>query len=579
MTTSTTLLPPVRPIARPVEAPPWWRRPRRRPRPDLRRLVRRVLVRSVVAALLLALAMVGWLGVRAAMAVSALVGARPALQDVTGALAGGDRDTVLRSADEVRAAVGRAHDLVDEPVWRTAEHLPWIGTRLHAVRATAQAADILATDALGPVVTLADTLWFGPYDEGDGFTELLQATELRGDVETVADAVVRADAAVAGVTTDLVVPELSAAFAQGLAALEQAADVAVGLGPGLDVMLDISGYPEETTTAVVVLDDSAARPLGGEIERVYLLPVERGTVQRMTVLDVPAVRAAAAAGPTFTAAAAGPQAALLTTPDVTRLGAAADAGAALADGVAAVAGVTPRTVVLVTPEGLDLVHAPAAGDAGASLAQTVADAPPEQRGALLDEGVRTVVHDVLALRAAADATALAVGDAVVSGELRVWSADRGLQEDLAPMRGGGGLPGGPDLTVTVTADDAGAPSGLAPQHVTTATGQCGALWTRRSEAVLTVAMADVPDAPEGAAPPRLLVGLPRGATVLGVEGPDGALPHEVLDLPGQQLLAVTPAGAGEVSVRLAGGTRSLEGVDVVTRGGLPAAEEGSFTCG
>lgn len=578
MTTSTTLLPPVRPVARPVEAPPWWRR-RRRPRPDRRRLVRRVLVRSVVTVLLLALALAGWLGVRAAMAVSTLVGARPALQDVTGALSGGDRDTVLRSADEVRAAVGRAHDLVDEPVWRTAEHLPWLGSRLHAVRAAAEAADILATDALGPAVALADTLWFGPYDEGDGFTELLQATELRGDVETVADAVVRADAAVDGVTTDLVVPELSAAFAQGLAALEEAADVAVGLGPGLDVMLDVTGYPEETTTAVVVLDDRVPRPLGGEIERVYLLPVERGTVQRMTVLDVPAVRAAAAASPAFTGAAAGPQAALLAAPDVTRLSVAADAGAALADGVAAVAGAAPRTVVLVTPEGLDLVHAPAAGDTGAVLSEALAAAPAEQRGALLDEGVRTALHDVLALRAAADETALAVGDAVVSGELRVWSADRRLQEDLASMRGGGGLPGGSDLTVTVTADDAGAPRLLAPQRLTTATGQCGALWTRRAEAVLTVTMVDVPEAPEGAVPPRLLLGLPRGAAVLGVEGPGGAVPHELLDLGGHRLLVVAPAAAGDVSVRLAGGRHSLESLDVVTRGGVPTAEEGSFSCG
>ncbi|WP_066581824.1 hypothetical protein [Cellulomonas timonensis] len=561
------------------------------------RLVRRALLGSA-AALVLTLV---WVGVRGALAVSAVMDAAPAIADVATTLSDGPTPQVLESVDDVRAAVDRARAHVGDPVWTAAQHLPVIGERLESIRAAVTAADILSDDALGPVVALSQFVSFGPFDEdGEGFTSLVEAGELDDDLTHIADAVLRAHAELDGISTDLFVPIASDPFAEAVAHMEDAADVASVLSPAVQAMLVLNGYGRDTATLVVFLDDRSARPLGGTVERIMEVHATNGRVTSVEAVDATAVMAAANASEAMTTAAAGAQAPLLTDrpSDVAQLATTADAAAALRAGVAAALGRDAGAVVFLTSTGVDALaqaqpqavaeepDAPAAPGLTAALTA----AAPEARAELIDAAAASSVVDVLGLTARADLLALAVRDAVVGGGLRLWFAASDVQAPLAASRGGGGLPAttSQGTPVTVTADSGGSPSTPTVGTVSQASGTCGAPWSKRPESEVRVEL--VPSAPgtdpAPAVAPRILVGMPRDARVSGITDARGStLASRVLDLDSQRVLLVEtaqpgagPAGVTELRVRVAGRAGQAPRLDVVVRGGAPAPDQGTFSC-
>jgi len=330
-----------------------------------------------------------WIGSRVAGAVGALLDARPAMEDLATSLREGPTPTVLESALEVRGAVGRAHRNVGDPVWRAAEVLPGVGDRLHAVRAAVTAADVLAQDALDPIVSLVGSVSFGPYPErGEGYAALVEAKELSDDLAAIADALTRAHAELADVrTTDLFVPAVSEPFGDALATIEEASEVASVLLPGVDAMLSLSGYTGETTSLVVVLDDRQPRALGGAIEAAYAVTTEFGAIRDVERVDAAALAAgsAAEASPSVPGAAE-------------RLRAAGEA----------LTGAPPDAVLLLTPAGVDrlwrLDPSPDVEGLAAVLPSmaALAAADPVTRDMAIDTATVAAIRSVLGLTPRAD---------------------------------------------------------------------------------------------------------------------------------------------------------------------------------
>lgn len=564
------LLPPVRPVARPID------RVRRvrggsGPAPGRRRRAGSILLRSLLLAVVLVVAALAWVGVRGAMAVSALLDAQPALQDVATSLASSPTPTVLTSVEEVQGATARARALVSDPVWSLVQGVPVLGPQLEAVRGAVTAADVLAADALHPAVTLAGTVRTGPFGEGEGYAALVAASEVEGELEAVALAVLEARSHVAGVTADVAVPGLSSQVADALSALDELADIAAVVSPGLRGLLVVAGQDPGATAVVVLAPD--ARPLGGAVERVLLVEAAGGEVERMTPLDPAAVVAAAQASPAFAAAAQAEQALLAGRPaELASLTSTAGAGAALHDGVAAVTGTAPRAVLFLTPAGLD-----ALGGARQPLTDVLAGVAAEERAAVLDAAADAAVRSSLALRGEAQGVARAIRGAVLSGGLRVWFADAALQAEVATTRAGGALPstttGGVPVTLTL---DAPGP-GPVVSAVRAGAGSCGALWWRRAEAVVAADLDWSPyavpaDVPADAPVPRVLLGLPRDAVVVSVTDGSSGLRRAVHEVDGRRtVVAETPAGTGTVEVRLRGRGDDADRVTVTPRGAVPPA--------
>jgi hypothetical protein len=106
--------------------------------------------------LLLAFAAAAWIGVRGWLAKDHLEKAAalvPRLEQQ--ALDGRAGTADLRA---LQRETGAARELTGDPVWSAAQHLPWVGDDLAAVRAASRAVDTVATRVVPPLLTVADTL-------------------------------------------------------------------------------------------------------------------------------------------------------------------------------------------------------------------------------------------------------------------------------------------------------------------------------------------------------------------------------------------------------------------------------------
>jgi hypothetical protein len=111
---------------------------------------------AVVVLVTLAVAATLWIGVRGWLAKGHLekaVALVPRLEQQArhGNAGTGDVTALQR---ETRAA----RDLTGDPVWSGAQQLPWVGVNLSAMRTTARAVDTVATRAVPPLLSVANTL-------------------------------------------------------------------------------------------------------------------------------------------------------------------------------------------------------------------------------------------------------------------------------------------------------------------------------------------------------------------------------------------------------------------------------------
>ena len=122
---------------------------------------RRLLLR-VAAVLAVAVALVGWLGVRGLRAQRALEDARGSLQEARAALLDRDVGRAGTAIDRAAQQTGRARAMTSDPVWRAAAALPVLGPPLVQVRGLAAAVDEVAAGVLPPALSAVERL------SGDG---------------------------------------------------------------------------------------------------------------------------------------------------------------------------------------------------------------------------------------------------------------------------------------------------------------------------------------------------------------------------------------------------------------------------
>lgn len=115
----------------------------------------RVFAWVLAGVLLIALAAAVWVGVRGALAYAHLKTVQDAMATATAS--GTDPADAATALQPLAGDVASAHDLTSDPIWRTAEHLPWVGPQLAAFGTVAASADTLFT-GLSPLATAASGL-------------------------------------------------------------------------------------------------------------------------------------------------------------------------------------------------------------------------------------------------------------------------------------------------------------------------------------------------------------------------------------------------------------------------------------
>lgn len=247
---------------------------------------RRRVVAGVVVVLVVLLLAGAWLALRVWQAAGALREARDLLSGI-----GADPVAAAAALDEVGDLTARAATSSSDPVWRTAEVLPWAGDQLEAVRVVATSLDDVVVAAAPAAAHLERLLADGGRD-ASGRVDVDALREAGGHVRDAADAVARAGARLDGLDPDRLVDAVAGPVRQAQDAVSRLDATLAPAAPVTQVLPGMLGADGPRTYLVLALNSAELRPPGGIVGTVVALEVDDGTVRVLgtrSTIDLPAL--------------------------------------------------------------------------------------------------------------------------------------------------------------------------------------------------------------------------------------------------------------------------------------------------
>lgn len=264
------------------------------PAPPRRRRLRTALV-AVGVVVVLVLAAAGWLAFRAAQAADGLTEAGAVLADLESGLAGGDVGALADGLPGLQEDTARARAAASDPVWRVAEHVPWAGPNLTAVRTVAVAVDDVATDALPAVVELGGLVADPQVRRDDGSIDLGLFAAAAPALDRAATTTRTSAAAVGALDTTLLVDRVAGPVTQVADGLGTAADALGSASDAARLLPPMLGADGPRTYLLLSLNSAELRSAGGIVGAVAAFTADQGAIrlvdQRSTLdlrpLDAP----------------------------------------------------------------------------------------------------------------------------------------------------------------------------------------------------------------------------------------------------------------------------------------------------
>jgi len=228
-----------------------------------------LLVAGIVAA--------GWIGVRGAAAFSHLRAAESAVREAVDNLSDPTRAADLIARVSAEASEARA--LTSDPVWQTAEHLPWIGPQLHAVSTVAAAADDVAGTALTPLAEVAASFSLDAFRPTDGRIDTAVFEQIAAPAQTGAAGVAAAAASVDGLDGDALLGPVRSAVDEVSDLLRTSTTATDALARAAQLLPAMLGTGGERDYLVVFQNNAEWRSLGGIVGAMVLVHTADGSLQ------------------------------------------------------------------------------------------------------------------------------------------------------------------------------------------------------------------------------------------------------------------------------------------------------------
>lgn len=249
-----------------------------RPLARRRRGLRAALV-ALGLVLVVLLAAGGWLAYRASQAAGALTEAGRVLGDLEGGLSGGDALLLANALPDLQADTARAREAATDPVWRLAEHLPWAGPNLVAVRTVAVAVDDVAVDALPAVAGLGDLVDDPQVRRADGSIDLTLFTRAAPALDRAARVTTTSAAAVGALDPDVLVERVAGPVTQVADALGRASTVLGSASRTAELLPPMLGADGPRTYLLLSLNSAELRSAGGIVGAVAAFTADQGAVR------------------------------------------------------------------------------------------------------------------------------------------------------------------------------------------------------------------------------------------------------------------------------------------------------------
>ncbi|TFB61018.1 DUF4012 domain-containing protein [Cryobacterium sp. Sr3] len=219
-----------------------------------------------------------WVGVRGLQAKVELEAAIPLASIIKTQLLVGDSAAVSASVKSMAGQTARARDLTDDPVWRAAELVPFVGANLAAVRNLADVADDVVSGAAVPLAATAATLNPATLKPTGGAIDLepiVAAGEALNQASTVFAA---ADKRVSDLDTSMTVGQVTAAVDEFHGFLGSITPALVSASQVVEALPDALGGTAPRNYVIVFQNNAEARALGGTSLSFALLTIDKGRV-------------------------------------------------------------------------------------------------------------------------------------------------------------------------------------------------------------------------------------------------------------------------------------------------------------
>ena len=490
---------------------------------------------------------VAWVAVRGIGAVDNLQQVAKGASQLKQSIASGD----LEGAEPIAASIARnaesARELTADPVWHAFALLPWIGPNFHAVSEIAEVADDVSTDALSPLLDVADDFDLSGLGFSGGTVDLAPFAQVEAPLGEASAALSAADQRVRRIDADATLPPLAEAIHEMRGSVTQAATV-VGSLHGAAVLLPTMLGGDGPRTYVLAMQNNAElRSSGGIIGSIALLHADNGRItlqNQASTRDFPALDTALPLSDSTIALFEDRPGRYLQ--NITSIPDFSEAGPTIAarwegrfggqvDGVIAVDAIVAEHLMEATG---DLSFGPFT-----ATSETVTDILLSQIYAAVPDP--TVQDDIFAQAAGAifgavlsgdDPRALigALAESAEEGRIRIWSAHEDEEKLLASTALGGTVPHDSEDATYVGVllnDGTGAKMDYYTRaSISTAIGTCdGAPTTQVRVTWTNTAPADAATS----LPPYVtgdgFYGIPPGTvrTLVAVYGPEGATPAHV----------------------------------------------------
>ncbi len=219
-----------------------------------------------------------WLGFRGWQVYQALAPVEPTLSGLGAKLADVDAAELEKATAGLPDAAARARSATSDPVWRLAEHLPWLGSQLAAVSAISQALDEVATGVLPALDDLTTSLDPSVLAPAGGRVDVGALAAAAPQVHVAAVAAAGARDRIAAVDTAPLVTALGSRVVKARDALGEVAGLLHSADQVLSVAPAMLGADGPRRYLLLVINPAELRSLGGIVGSLAVLTVDDGRI-------------------------------------------------------------------------------------------------------------------------------------------------------------------------------------------------------------------------------------------------------------------------------------------------------------
>ena len=234
---------------------------------------------SLLTASVLVIAGAAWVGWRTYEAYVHLQAASAGVTTLQGQLTditAVDPGLTAETVDRLQAEAAEAHAAVDDPVYRLASVVPFIGPNLKAVDQVTTTVDGLARNVMPSLVDVATTLQPSTLAPKDGVIDLAPIRQIAPLLQSADDSVTDATAELAGIDRTELMRPLADAVDTLSGKLREAADVTAPAARAARLMPAMLGSDRPRTYLVVFQNPSELRATGGIFGSYGVLSADNG---------------------------------------------------------------------------------------------------------------------------------------------------------------------------------------------------------------------------------------------------------------------------------------------------------------